>query len=136
MGKILRFFNMYKASAAAELCSLSGEADLHGVHGGRSESLTWAAWILLQQKYKRYTDEGKHLPGISEDSLPCPLLFEKSKNKWKAGQREKSRAELSAQRSSRPLGFHIRESGMGFIADLSEEMTGKDKEGCWLQSQR
>lgn len=36
---------------------------------------------FYNQQYKRYTDEGKNLPGILEDSLPCPLLFEKSKNK-------------------------------------------------------
>lgn len=116
MGKILRFFNMYKASAAAELCSLSWEAIcIMCVREEGSCSPGLPHDLYDQHTYKRYTDEGKNLQGNSEDRLPCPLLFEKSKNKPKKGWRENKRTELSAHCGFWPFGFHTRELGMGFM---------------------
>lgn len=116
MRKILRFFHMYKASTAAELCSLSGEAIcIVCVRKEMSCSPGLPDDLYNQQKYKRYTDEGKNLQGNSVDSLPCPLLFEKSRNKSKGGWIENNRTELSAHCSSWPFSFHIRESGIGFM---------------------
>lgn len=115
MGKILRFSNMYKASAAAELCSLSWEAICiicEGEEGSCSPELPHD--LYNQQTYKRHTDEGKNLLGNSEDGLPCPLLFEKSKNKSKKGWRENKRRELSAHCGFWLFSFHTRESGIGF----------------------
>lgn len=116
MGKILRFFNMYKAMAAAELCSLSREAICIMCvreEGGCSPGLSHN--LHNQQTYKRYTDEGKNLPGNPEDRLPCPLLFEKSKNKSKKGWRQNKCTELSAHCGFRPFSFHTRESGISFM---------------------
>lgn len=116
MGKILRFFNMYKASVAAELCSLSWEAICIMCvreEGGCSPGLSHD--LHNQQTYKRYTVEGKNLQGNSGDRLPCPLLFEKSKNKSKKGWRENKHRELSAQCGIWPFNFPTRESGIGFM---------------------
>lgn len=111
MGKILRFFDMYKASAAAELCSLSREAICIMCvreEGGCSPGLPHD--LYNQQTCKRYTDEGN-----SEDRLPCPLLFEKSKNKSKRERRANKCTELSVHCGFWPFGFHARESGIGFM---------------------
>lgn len=91
---------MYKASTAAELCSLSGEAIcIVCVRDEMSCSPGLPDDLYNQQKYKRYTDEGKNLQGNSEDSLPCPLLFEKSKNKSKRGmKREQPHRAVSTLR--------------------------------------
>jgi len=137
MGKILRFFSVCKASAAAELCSSSGEADLHGVHGGRSESVAHLSCLdafAINRNIKDTLTRAKTWRGFQQTAFPVPFFLKSPSINEK---RDKERRAAQSCQHSAPLGRSASTSGnRGWVscADLREEMTGKDKEGCWLQS--